>query len=78
MVEFRNQRIKEFREAHEMTLDEMAAKMGKPKQLVSVWENGVNCPSIENLLLICNTFDVDPSFFFDTISSRLEETNGGK
>jgi transcriptional regulator with XRE-family HTH domain len=68
VIEFRNQRIRELREANGMTLEEMAGKMGKPKQLVSVWENGVNSPSIENLVLICNTFDADPSFFFDAVS----------
>lgn len=73
MVEFRAARIKEFREAHDMSLEEMAQRLGKPKQLVGVWENGVNNPSLENVLLICNTFDVDPSFFFCTVSSRLEE-----
>ena len=71
MIEFRNQRIRELREANDMTLEEMAGKMGKPKQLVSVWENGVNSPSIENLVLICNTFDADVSFFFDIASTLV-------
>jgi transcriptional regulator with XRE-family HTH domain len=62
---FKPERIKTFREAHDMTLEVMAEKMGKPKQLLSVWENGVNSPSLENLLLICNTFQVEPTFFFD-------------
>jgi len=75
VIEFRGTRIKEFREAHGITIEEMAAKLEKPKQLVGVWENGVGNPTMENLVLICNTFDVDPSFFFAVVSSRLEETS---
>lgn len=74
MVEFRYQRLKELREAHNMTLDDMGAKLGKQKQQVGIWENGINSPTIDNLLLICNTLDVHPSFFFDEVSSSVEET----
>lgn len=73
MVEFRFQRIKELREAHGMTLEEMAGKMGKQKQQLGIWENGINSPTIDNLVLLCNTFDVHPSFFFDTVSTTVEE-----
>ena len=41
MVEFRFQRIKELREANGMTLEEMAGKMGKQKQQLGIWENGI-------------------------------------
>jgi transcriptional regulator with XRE-family HTH domain len=75
-IEFKPERIKTFREAHGMTLDEMAGKMGKPKQLLSVWENGVNSPSLENLLLICNTFDVLPSFFFNSVCDTVDGKKG--
>ncbi|MBV5338135.1 MAG: helix-turn-helix transcriptional regulator [Deltaproteobacteria bacterium] len=78
MVEFRFQRIKELREANGMTLEEMAGKMGKQKQQLGIWENGINSPTIDNLLVICNTFDVDPSFFFDVVSTLVEETDGSK
>ena len=78
MVEFRYQRIKELREANGMTLEEMAGKMGKQKQQLGIWENGINSPTIDNLLVICNTFDVDPSFFFDVVSTPVEETDGSK
>jgi len=71
---FKPERIRTLRDVHGMTLEVMANKMGKPKQLVSVWENGVNSPSLENLLLICNTFEVPPSFFlvdtFDTVDVK--------
>ena len=75
---FKHERIKTFRDAHDMSLDEMAAKLGKPKQLIGVWENGINCPSMENLLLICNTFHVEPAFFLteacDTVHANIKET----
>jgi len=73
VVEFRYQRIKELRECHGMTLDVMAEKMGKKKQQLAVWESGANSPNVKNLVLLCNTFDVDPSFFFDSLPSTLEE-----
>ena len=75
MLEFRYQRIKELREAHGMTLEEMALKMGKQKQQIGIWENGINFPTVDNLLLLCNTFDVDTSFFFDKASTPVEEKN---
>lgn len=73
MLEFRFQRIKELRDAHHMTLEEMAGKMGKQKQQLGIWENGINSPTVENLMMICNTFDVDVSFFFDKSSTLVEE-----
>lgn len=76
MVEFRYPRIKEMREAYGLTLEDMAGKMGKQKQQLAIWESGVNSPSIENLVLICNTFDIDVSFFFDSVSTHVEEKQG--
>jgi len=73
VVEFRYQRIKELREGHGMTLEVMAEKMGKRKQQLAVWEGGANSPNVKNLVLLCNTFDVHPSFFFDSVSSTVEE-----
>lgn len=72
MIEFRHQRIKELREAHGITLEEMAVRMGKQKQQVGIWENGINLPNMENFIMLCNTFDVDPSFFFDDVSTPVE------
>lgn len=75
MVEFRFQRIKELRTGHGLTLDSMAAKMGKTKQQLAVWESGANSPSVKNLVLLCNTFDVNPAFFFDSVSTTSEEAS---
>ena len=74
VVKFNHERIKTFREAHDMSLEQMASKLGKPKQLVGVWENGVNSPSLDNLLLICNTFHVEPSFFLVDVSDTVDGT----
>lgn len=78
MVEFRHQRIKELRDAHGLTLDEMGKRINKQKQQIGIWENGVNAPSIKNLVLICNEFDVDMSFFLDTVSTPVEEATAHK
>lgn len=73
MYGFRPQRITVLREGLGLSQEEMAEKLGKKKQQVSIWENGVNKPTIDNLLEICNTFDVAPEFFFDKVSTTVEE-----
>jgi len=65
MLTFRPERLRELREAHGLTLDQMAEKLGKRKQQLSIWENGVNMPSLDNFVDICNSLDVDLDFFFD-------------
>jgi transcriptional regulator with XRE-family HTH domain len=71
---FDSNRIKTLRETHRMTLDEMAEKLGKVKQQVSIWECGVNMPSLDNLIHICNTFDVPLSFFVYDMSSIIDNS----
>lgn len=73
MIEFKHGRIRELREAHGLTLEEMGNHMGKAKQQLGIWENGVNLPNLENFIALCNTFDVDPSFFFDVVATPVEE-----
>lgn len=73
MIAFDNNRIKSLREIHKITLDEMAEKLGKARQQVSIWELGVNTPSLENLVHICNTFDVPISFFVYEVSSTVDD-----
>lgn len=75
MFEFRPQRIAALRDGLGLSQDEMAEKLGKKKQQISIWENGVNKPTIDNLLEICNVFDVAPEFFFDKVSTTAEETS---
>ena len=66
MLEFVPKRLQELREMQGISEDEMSIKLKKSKQQIGIWESGVNAPSIENLLLICNTFGVDVSFFFSS------------
>ena len=73
IVEFKSERIKTLRDIHDITLEEMAAKLGKVKQQVSIWESGVNMPSLDNLILICNTFDVPISFFVSEVSTTVDD-----
>lgn len=68
MLKFETDRLKTLRETFGIQVEEAAAKVGKTKQQWTIWENGVNSPSVENLLVICNAFDVDVSFFFDDVS----------
>ena len=74
MYAFDSNRIRTLRETHKMTLEEMAEKLGKVKQQVSIWECGVNAPSLDNLIHICNTFDVPMSFFVYDVSSTIDNS----
>lgn len=74
MYEFRRQRIKALREGLDLTQEQMADILEKKPQQISIWEAGVNKPSMDNFLQICNTFDTDPGFFFDAVSTTVEET----
>lgn len=76
MYEFRKERIVALREGLSLSQEEFAAELGKKKQQISIWENGVNTPSIDNLLEICNRFKTAPEFFFDQVSTTVE--GGGK
>ena len=73
MYQFRPQRLVALREGLGLSQEEMAEKLGKKKQQISIWENGVNKPTIDNLLEICNTFDTAPEFFFEKVSTTVEE-----
>ena len=76
MYEFRRQRITALRDRLGMTREEMAERLGKKKQQISIWESGVNKPTLDNLLDLCNTFDTAPTFFFTEVSTTVEERRG--
>lgn len=74
MYEWKASRLKVLRESLGLTQEQVAVKTGKKVQQISIWENGVNKPTIDNLLEICNALETAPSFFFDDVSTLVEET----
>lgn len=64
MLVFSPDRIIALRVAKGMKANKFAEELGVPPAQVHHWEHRKRTPTIQSLLLICNTFDVDPSFFF--------------
>ena len=62
--DFKKERIKELRENLGLTQTEFARKGGFSRQRVIHWEDGTAAPQVKTIVNICNTFDVDPSYFF--------------
>jgi len=50
--------LTELRKSHELTQDEMAARLFVTRQAVSRWETGETTPNTETLKLISREFDV--------------------
>ncbi|OHD24882.1 MAG: hypothetical protein A2Y38_16250 [Spirochaetes bacterium GWB1_59_5] len=75
MYKFLASRIKTLRVNLGLTQEQMADMLGKRVQQISIWEAGVNCPSMENFLQICNTFDTSPAFFLVDDSTLVEESS---
>lgn len=51
-------KIKECREKHGLSQDELASKVFVSRQTISNWENNKNCPDIKSLTLLCNVFHI--------------------
>lgn len=73
LISYSYKKLKELRQTNGLTLEQMGKRLGKTKQQLSLWECGVNSPNTENLALICNTFGVGVSFFFDNTSTCVDD-----
>lgn len=61
---YNKDRLVALREAHGMSQDTLAEKIGTSKQHVSRWETGELVPSTQSLVKICNVFGITPQYFF--------------
>ena len=75
---FNRDRLTALREAHGVTQDELADKIGTSKQHVSRWETGDLTPSTKTILKIANQFKVSPIYFFAQVSNKIDSTEEGK
>ena len=57
--------LKDLRQKHNMTQDQLAEKLSVTRQAVSRWETGETTPGIDMVKLICVTFGVPLERFFD-------------
>ncbi|MBQ8403746.1 MAG: helix-turn-helix transcriptional regulator [Clostridia bacterium] len=71
-----NERLRELREAHNMTQVGLAKILNVSKQSVSNWENDNIQPSIEILMKLANIFSVSTDYLLCRDNRRyLEITN---
>lgn len=72
MGKFKN-RIRELREYHNYTQAQLADMMGVNKQTISQYERGVREPQFDNLLMLCDIFNVSSDFLLgrDGVTTRL-------
>lgn len=53
--------IKKFRLASKLTQEDLAAKIGKTKNVISNWERGDNKPDADTIEGICHIFNITPN-----------------
>ena len=63
-------KIKYLRELKGMTQEELANLLYVSKQAVSKWEKGVTLPDIENIIRLCELFNVDINYLLDLEFNR--------
>lgn len=64
MWTFNRDRIIALREAHHVSQEAFADKIGTSKQHVSQWETGELVPQTRTICKIANLFGVSPTYFF--------------
>lgn len=65
-------RIKEYRNAHNLNQEELADKVLVSRQTVSNWENNKYYPDIKSITLLCDIFNISIE---ELINEDLEEMN---
>src|SRR5688572_21445172 len=58
-------KLKELRDRHNMSLQQLADQVGLAKQSIHKFEKGLVNPSSETVLKLSETFNVPYSFFYD-------------
>lgn len=56
--------IKKYRLDKELSQKELAKLLGKSKNVISNWENGVNKPDANNIERLCELLDIPVNEFF--------------
>ena len=68
-------RIRAFRKSRNMSLAELAGRLGKSIATISKYESGDVAISVDVLLDICSCFDIDPGTLLPQISSHPENVD---
>jgi len=56
------ERLKLLRVEKKLSQPELAKLVGVSKGMISFWENGINEPTISNLIKLCHIFDVSSDY----------------
>ncbi len=67
-------RIRQYREARQLTQKQLAEQLGISNTRVSNWEQGLNRPDADILAALCRVLDVSPSELLDVHLSGEELT----
>lgn len=57
-----SEKIKFIREKHKLSQTELGDALGVAQKLISNWESGRNDPSLQNIMLLIEKFNVSPSW----------------
>lgn len=71
-----SKRIKQLRKNNDLTMEQLADRLGIKKSTVSMWENNGNLPMAKMLILISNEFDVSIDYLLGT--SNVNHARGKK
>jgi len=58
--------LKDFRITHDLTMDELAKKVGVTVSSVAKWENGTCTPRMRKLRKLAEVFAIPPQTFYDS------------
>ena len=67
------QRLKELRNQHHYSQEELAEKLNVTRQAISRWENGKAVPDIDNLLFLSELYDVPLDYLLGEELTHEEE-----
>ncbi|MBQ0710771.1 helix-turn-helix transcriptional regulator [Ochrobactrum sp. AP1BH01-1] len=68
------ERLKTARKYFGLTQDELALKSGLSTITLSKLESGVNKPSYDAVLSLCNSLEIEPNYFFGWSDEMSEHT----
>lgn len=68
-------RLRNARKAKQLTQKELAAKIKAAHNSISNWENNQNMPDPETIQNLCWALDVEPNYFFSTVTTSPYPTN---
>lgn len=66
-------RIRTLRSEKKLSQGKLAQALGVSRQAVSKWENGSSVPDMENLIQLCELFEVDLSYLTTGVQNTTEE-----